>query len=119
MTVAWPESLPRFSLPDSRETTYEQAIREFQADIGDPIRRVVQSNSVRILSGTYRFTTEQLNTFWTFYNTTLNYGIDAFTVWDSEAQTNVTVKFASASPPSARTIMRGWHDVSLVFRVTS
>ncbi len=118
MTVAWPGHLPKCALYDTRRSTYEGAVREFVPDTGDPIRRKNQSDTRKMFSGTFRMTREQMNDFWTFYNTTINRGVDAFTMWDPDTETTVTVKFADRSPPVFSQITRGRHDVDLAFRVS-
>ncbi len=119
MTVPWPGGLPKCSLYDTRQSSYEQAIREFVPDTGDPIRRKNQTTPRKVFSGTFRMTTAQMNEFWTFYNTTVNRGVDSFLMQDPDTATEVTVRFAEAQPPVFVQIMRGYHDVALAFRVIS
>lgn len=117
--VEWPASLPKCPVPTSEEESYERAIREFIPDTGDPIRRKSQSDSRKLFSGTYRMTRSQVMDFWTFYNTTINRGVDSFSMWDPESESYVTVKFASSEPPRSQRISRTYRVLQLAFRVIS
>lgn len=115
--TAWPGSLPKCALYDTRSNGYRQATRDFQSDQGPPTRRVSASSSLRWFGGTFRMTTAQMRDFWTFYNTTLRFGVGTFTMRDPDLGTDVTVMFEDSAPPAFSTIMRGKHDVNLSFLV--
>ena len=99
MVVSWPDSLPKCSFPESRNETYEQAIREFKPDSGPPIRGPKQTDDYKNFGGRYVFSRDQVADFWTFYLTTINRGIDRFTMYDPVARTTHTVEFVNAAPP--------------------
>lgn len=115
--VFWPASLPKCSIPQGRSTTYARSAREFSPDDGRPIRRVTRSTADKIFGGTFTMTTAQLADFWTFWNETTNHGVSSFTMWDPDADANVTVIFDSIDPPITDTVLRGRHNVNLSFRV--
>lgn len=119
MAVAWPASLPQFSLYYTRKMSYESAVSEFQPAVGPPIRRKRQTSSRMIFGGVYRFTSIQLDEFWDFYNTTIDRGVDEFTMWNPHKGEYSTVKFLSSEPPSASSALRDLHDMELVFRVSA
>lgn len=119
MTAMWAPDLPKCALPDTRWSTYERAVREFKPDLGPPLRRTVQSTSSKVFGGTFRMTTAQMASFWSMFRNQLRNGLSTFTMRDPDAGEDVTVEFLSAEPPMFKTIMRGYHDVDLSFRVVA
>lgn len=115
--AGWPGTLPEKPQIGGFTTTYESSVREFQPDIGPPIRRRAASDSFKIWSGTYRFSEAQLATFWTFYNVTISNGLDQFTMTDPNTDTAVTVEFVDAAPPEARAISYNLYEMTLRLRV--
>lgn len=115
--ATWATSLPQKPEIDGYVVTYEPATREFRPDLGPPLRRSAASTSYKVWDGIYWFTEAQLSAFWTFYNTTINKGVDQFNITDPNTDSTVTVEFADATVPEARMIGHNLYEIRLRFRV--
>lgn len=117
--ASWPAEFPGRPRTQSHRASRERAIWEFRPDGGRPIRGKKQTDSYGRFSGVYRFATQQLETFWFFYETTLNRGLESFTMVDPSTGSTVTVEFATADPPEFVEVIEGQHEATLMLRVLS
>lgn len=121
--ATWPASLPQKPRPETLAVSYAVPKREFQTDIPGPaIRRKVGSTAFKTWSGTYVMNTTQLAAFWTFYLTTVNFGVDTFTMTDPDTGASVTAEFVGGAPEAQMISANsdgGLYNVPLSFMVRS
>ena len=94
---AWPGTLPQsMRWSGYSEKTPDTAIRS-SVDVGvDKVRRRYTSG-IRYIAGNMNLTSAQCDTLDTFYQTTLNGGVDTFTMPHPRTAVTITVRFKA--PP--------------------
>lgn len=114
----WPISLPPYprkgSFVEGRSSNY----RSFEPDLGAPLVAAANSVSYQTWTGTYDFSDTQLDTFWTFWDTTLSQGVGQFNITHPRTGATVVAEFKTPwEPPSTAQQTKGHHSVELSFRV--
>lgn len=92
--ATWPVSLPQTPQVQSWRIAPQSNVSVFQPEQGPPIDRQRSSAVSRVASGTFNgLTSTQVATFETFYETTLSFGVTAFTWNDPISGTSYSWKF--------------------------
>jgi len=101
MAAIWPFSLPQKFLQDSYRESGNPDIITADYDVGEPQTRPRSQYEGRIISGSFRMTATQLQTFKTFFNVAIISGTQEFEFPDPLDELNtLLVKFdPEQSPP--------------------
>lgn len=104
----WPSGLPTIPLRDSyRERSHKGAAIRSPVDTGPPKQRNRFTATIKPYQAAYEMTGAQLDTFWTFYRTTLGNGAVSFDGLPSpRTQAVATHRFDVSNEPEAIPI--GW-----------
>ncbi|SNZ21729.1 hypothetical protein [Cohaesibacter gelatinilyticus] len=107
----FPSDLP-CPLDGTASIQINDGIVEDSGEIGLPRKRRRTTRALKVFSFTLRMTYAQQQTWATFYQTTINYGLTPFT-WAYEG-VNYTVELGSA--PSVKSVTGSIKDYALTFR---
>lgn len=114
--AAFPPTLPQLILSDGYAEEYESALIRTSVDVGPPKVRARYTTEIFRFSGTLILTTDQVSTMETFYQTTLNGGVDYFT-W-THPRTKTTVDMRLINRPSIELLGNGYWRCGLSCEVT-
>ena len=100
MAAIWPVQLPQKFLQDSYKESGNPQIITVDYDVGEPQTRPRSQYERRMISGSFRMTAAQFQTFKTFFNVTIISGTQAFEFPDPlDELTTLIVKFDPESNP--------------------
>lgn len=111
----WPGTLPTVALRDSyQELTQQGAAIRTTVDVGPPKQRNRYTATIKPFRASYEMTGTQLDTFWTFYRSTLGNGALSFDgLPHPRTQAAMTARYNVEQPPEAVPIGYDSYEVGM------
>ena len=115
MTFAWPTSVPAFALRGTFGEIPDTAVARFDPPAGRPIARARSRIDSDALSFNLGMLSAQLAAFIAFYEDTLSFGTQPFTMTHPRTFAAAT-KFTFTAPPSIKDVGYGFFQVAIKIR---
>lgn len=118
MAINWPFELPQYPSNGTLRESRSNYVRVFQPDEGRPLTSAGSSVVYTEWLGVYKMSESQVNTFWDFWDNTLDQGLGEFVMYHPRTKAPVTVELLEpAVPPSVSQEGKGHYSVELKIRV--
>lgn len=98
--ATWPAGLPQYLESSGFQYTQQDQFIRTEMDAGPDFQRRRYTAASTLYGGNIQVTSSQHTTFWNFYNSTLNGGVDSFTWEHPITESAATVRFTATPTQS-------------------